>query len=143
MSTSYENQLNEWVKKEKLAVDLLNSVGTLMYDKGIELVFFRKKLLEVGVSELLSFISYANDVVGRQNNIESSKLIAEKMLNMNLSASKIDIGLLTAEYIESKATDVNVFLSKKLSHIVNADTSYHKAKDVILYGFGRIGKIGC
>ena len=93
MSTSYENQLNEWVKKEKLAVDLLNSVGTLMYDKGIELVFFRKKLLEVGVSELLSFISYANDVVGRQNNIESSKLIAEKMLNMNLSASKIDIGL--------------------------------------------------
>ncbi len=141
MSTSYENQLNEWVKKEKLAVDLLNSVGTLMYDKGIELVFFRKKLLEIGVSELLSFISYANDVVGRQNNIESSKLIAEKMLNMNLSASKIDIGLLTAEYIESKATDVNVFLSEKLSHIVNADTSYHKAKDVILYGFGRIGRL--
>ena len=32
MSTSYENQLNEWVNKEK-HVDLLNSVGTLMYDK--------------------------------------------------------------------------------------------------------------
>lgn len=141
MSTSYENQLNEWINKEKLAVDLLNSVGTLMYDKGIELVFFRKKLLEIGVSELLSYISYAKNVVGRQNNIETSKLIAEKMLNLNLSASKIDIGLLTSEYIESKATDVNAFLSEKLSHILNADTSNHKAKDVILYGFGRIGRL--
>ena len=84
-----------------MLVDLLNSVGTLMYDKGIELVLFRNKLLEIGVSELLNYISYINNVVGRQNNIETVNLL-EKMLKMNLSASKIDIGLLTAEYIESK-----------------------------------------
>ncbi len=141
MSTSYENQLNKWINKEKHAVDLLNSVGTLMYEKGIELVLFRNKLLEIGVSELLNYISYANNVVGRQNNIETASLIAEKMLHMNLSASKIDIGLLTAEYIETKTQDANVFLSEKLSHILNADTSDHKAKDVILYGFGRIGRL--
>ena len=52
MSTSYENQLNEWVNKEKHVVDLLNSVGTLMYDKGIELVLFRNKLLK------LEFLNY-------------------------------------------------------------------------------------
>ena len=43
MSISYENQLNNWIDKEKSAVNLLNSVGTLMYDKGIEIVLFRKK----------------------------------------------------------------------------------------------------
>ena len=43
MSTSYENQLNNWIDQEKSAVNLLNSVGTLMYDKGIEIVLFRKK----------------------------------------------------------------------------------------------------
>ncbi|MBT4217590.1 MAG: hypothetical protein HOE25_03365, partial [Flavobacteriales bacterium] len=48
MDNSYENQLNNWVNKEKSGVDLLNSVGTLMYDKGIELVLFRNKLLEIG-----------------------------------------------------------------------------------------------
>ena len=86
--------------------------------KELNWYFFRKKLLEIGVSELLNYISYANNVVGRQNNIETSKLITEKMLNMNLSNSKIDIGLLTSEYIESKSTDINVFLSEKLSHIL-------------------------
>ena len=63
---TYESKLNDWVNKEKLGVNLLNSVGTLMYDKGIELVLFRNQLLEIGVSELLDLISYANNVVERK-----------------------------------------------------------------------------
>mgnify|MGYP000693981568 FL=1 len=141
MDNSYENQLNNWVNKEKSGVDLLNSVGTLMYDKGIELVLFRNKLLEIGVSELLNYISYAKKVVGRENNIETATLLAKEMINMNLSPSKIDIGILTAEYIESESTEANTFLSEKLSHIIGADTSSKQAKDVILYGFGRIGRL--
>jgi glyceraldehyde 3-phosphate dehydrogenase len=141
MATSYETQLNNWVNKEKAGVNLLNSVGTLMYDKGIELILFRRQLLEIGVSELMNYISYANNVVGRENNVETVNLLATEMLNMNLAPSKIDIGLLTAEYIESRATDSNIFLSDKLSHIVSADTSSKHAKDVILYGFGRIGRL--
>ena len=35
MAASYENQLSDWVNKEKVGVNLLNSVGTLMYDKGV------------------------------------------------------------------------------------------------------------
>ena len=141
MDTSYENQLNNWINKEKSGVDLLNSVGTLMYDKGIELVLFRNKLLEIVVSELLNYISYAKKVVGRENNVETATLLAKEMLNMNLAPSKIDIGILTAEYIESGSTDANTFLSEKLSHVVGADTSSKQAKDVILYGFGRIGRL--
>ena len=141
MSKSYENQLNNWVNKEKSGVDLLNSVGTLMYDKGIELVLFRNKLLEIGVSELLNYISYAKKVVGRENNVETATLLAKEMLNMNLAPSKIDIGILTAEYIESGSADANTFLSEKLCHIIGADTSSKQAKDVILYGFGRIGRL--
>ena len=141
MDNSYENQLNNWVNKEKSGVDLLNSVGTLMYDKGIELVLFRNKLLEIGVSELLNYISYAKKVVGRENNVETATLLAKEMINMNLAPSKIDIGILTAEYIESESTEVNTFLSEKLIHIVGADTSSKQAKDVILYGFGRIGRL--
>ena len=141
MAISYENQLNDWVNKEKAGVNLLNSVGTLMYDKGIELILFRRHLLEIGVSELLNFISYANNIVGRENNVETINLLAAEMLNMNLAPSKIDIGLLTAEYIESGATNATTFLSDKLNYIIEADTSSRNAKDVILYGFGRIGRL--
>ncbi|KRO55867.1 MAG: glyceraldehyde-3-phosphate dehydrogenase [Cryomorphaceae bacterium BACL11 MAG-121001-bin54] len=141
MAASYENQLNDWVNKEKVGVNLLNSVGTLMYDKGVELILFRRHLLEIGVSELMYFIAYANKVVERENNVETANLLASEMLTMNLAPSKIDIGCLTAEYIESGAKDPNAFLSEKLSHIIGVDTSSKHAKDVILYGFGRIGRL--
>ncbi|MBT4217964.1 MAG: glyceraldehyde-3-phosphate dehydrogenase, partial [Flavobacteriales bacterium] len=79
--------------------------------------------------------------VGRENNVETATMLAKEMINMNLAPSKIDIGILTAEYIESESTEVNTFLSEKLIHIVGADTSSKQAKDVILYGFGRIGRL--
>ena len=66
MAASYENQLGDWINKEKSGINLLNSVGTLMYDKGIELVLFRHQLLEIGVSELMNFFAYANNVVKRK-----------------------------------------------------------------------------
>jgi len=141
MSSSYENLLSDWINKEKSGVNLLNSVGTLMYDKGIELILFRNQLLEIGVSELMNLFSYANNIVGRETNVETATLLASEMLKMDLAPSKIDIGLLVAEYIENNATDASVFLSDKLNHIVSADNSSNKAKDVILYGFGRIGRL--
>ena len=81
--------------------------------------------------------------MGRENDIKIATLLAQKMIDMDLSPSKIDIGLLTAEYIESQSNKINDFLLKKLSHIVNTNNndSITKAKDVILFGFGRIGRL--
>ena len=114
MSSSYEKKLNDWINKEKSGVNLLNSVGTLMYDKGIELILFRNQLLEIGVSELMNLFSYANNVVGRETNVETATLLASEMQKMDLAPSKIDIGLLSAEYIESGTTDMCMFLEKKI-----------------------------
>ncbi len=141
MNSSYENQLNNWINNEKLGVNLLNTVGTLMYDKGIELILFRKQLLEIGVSELLDYFSYATKVVGRENNVTVANILASEMLKMDLLPSKIDIGLLTAEYIESRADNANDFLQQKLSKIIGNKSTSNNAKDVILYGFGRIGRL--
>ena len=60
---------------------------------------------------------------------------------MNLAPSKIDIGLLVAEFIEDEEKDLNIFLKNKLEHIINCNTKLNNAKDVILYGFGRIGRL--
>ena len=141
MSSSYETKLNDWVKQEKAGIDLLNSVGTLMYDKGIELVLFRNQLLEIGVSELMNFFAYANNVVKRKTDVATTAALANEMLKMDLAPSKLDIGLISAEFLENGATDANAFLSDKLSAMLSADNTKVAPKDVILYGFGRIGRL--
>ncbi len=140
MSISYDKQLNNWIENEKSGVNLLNSVGTLMYDKGIELVLFRNQLLEIGVSELLDLFSYANKVVNRKTDVKTATLISNEILKMNLPPSKIDIGLLTAEFLEGNL-NLDEFLNLKLNHIINHKNQINTAKDVILFGFGRIGRL--
>lgn len=141
MKLSYENHLKKWVNKEKIGVSLLKSSGSLMYEHGIELVLFRNKLLEIGVSELLSLFEYANKVLVRNTTIDDALELTNAIIKMNLPPSKIDIGLLTAEYNEGNIKDYNKFLSLKLKHIITKKSQNNIAKDVILYGFGRIGRL--
>jgi glyceraldehyde 3-phosphate dehydrogenase len=141
MAASYEDQLSDWINKEKAGVNLLNSVGTLMYDKGIELILFRNQLLEIGVSELMNFFAYANNVVKRKTDVATTAALANEMLKMDLAPSKLDIGLISAQFLENGATDANAFLSDKLSAMLSADNTKVVPKDVILYGFGRIGRL--
>ena len=67
MSSNYKSKFNNWVEQEKLAVSLLNSVGDLMYDKGIELVFFRNHIVDVNIPEIMKFFKYAKEVRSTRN----------------------------------------------------------------------------
>ncbi len=139
-NSNYDSQLEKWVTQEKEGVNLLKLVGTLMYDRGIELVLFRNHLLEIGVSELMNLFSYANNVIKRNINLNTACELAEELVKMELMPSKLDIGLLTAEYLEEKGRSPNKFLKEKLDHIINTKHNL-EPKDVVLYGFGRIGRL--
>ena len=45
VNVGYESTLKEYVKQERTAVHLINSIGELMFNKGIELVLFRNHLV--------------------------------------------------------------------------------------------------
>jgi len=141
--TGYEAGLNDYVNQERAAVDLINSVGNLMYDKGVELVLFRNHLVNVTISEIINLIGYAKDVVKKPIDLFTSAEIAKAMYKLDLAPSKIDIGKLTKEYTESKGSynSINDFLSDKLGTFLGQDKHNFNPKDVILYGFGRIGRL--
>ena len=109
---SYDSTLKNWLNKEKDGVSLLKTVANLMYDKGVELVLFRNHLLEIGISELMSLFSYANKVVNREVDVKITNEIAKEISSIDLPPSKIDIGLLTAQFSESNETNIRLFLRK-------------------------------
>ena len=88
----------------------------------------------------MRFFFYANNVVERRTDVETAVKLADEMLKMELAPSKLDIGLLTAEYLESGAIDVRTFLNNKLIDSLSESRGF-EPKDVILFGFGRIGRL--
>ncbi len=139
--TGYEAGLKDYVDREKAAVDLMNSVGQLMYAKGVELVFFRNHLLDISVSEVLNLFNYAKNVVQKPIDVFAAADVARALMNTDLAPSKIDIGKLTWEYKQAGGKEVAAFVGTTLKSFIGQDKHTFNPQDVVLYGFGRIGRI--
>ncbi len=139
----YANDFSEHLKDEKSAVDLISYIGKLLYEKNVELVLFRNHLVDLGVSEVINLHQYANEIVKRPVSISTTTEIAGLLYQKDIKASKLDIGLLASQWQEesSKYSDISAFLDDKLNHILGSDDSSQKPKDVVLFGFGRIGRL--
>ena len=140
---SYNKELKEWISQESATIDLISSIGHLMYSKSVELVLFRNPLLDKNISEILQLHQYAKDVVKKPINIYDTSELAKELMNLDLAPSKIDIGRLADEWLsekenfESKAD----FLNNKLTEYIGIEKRELTPRDVVLYGFGRIGRL--
>lgn len=139
----YEKELKSHVERERAAVKLSNKIGELMYEKGIELVLFRNHLTDVTISEILNLHEYARNVVNKPIDVFTSSELAEEIFKMELAPSKLDIGKLSSEWLAEQAnyTSKADFLSKKLANFGVSNNRVIEPRDVVLYGFGRIGRL--
>jgi len=143
-SNGYESQLSEWVNREKASVLLANLVGQLWYDKSIEVIIFRRPLVDRRASQILNFHEYARNVVGKPITIHDSLFLTSELTKLALPPSWIDIGRLSAEWITEKEdyeNNATNFLKDKLKDLLAVDHDYLKPKDVALFGFGRVGRL--
>lgn len=144
MLSKYEADLKEWIENEKKAIELISVVGQLWYDKSVELVIFRKQLVDTGASEILNHHLYARNIIGKQITINETLALAQTIAALEIAPSRIDIGRLSSEWLAEKEkhnNDTVSFVKAKLSAHIGADKITLKPKDVVLYGFGRIGRI--
>ncbi len=139
----YEKELTSHIERERAAVKLSSKVGELLYDKGVELVLFRNHLIDVTISEILNLHEYSKNVVNKPIDIFSTSSLAEELMKMDLAPAKIDIGKLASEWLAEKSTynTMNDFLRAKLTGFEKANQQSFEPRDVVLYGFGRIGRL--
>ena len=140
-NTVYEKELAFQADRRRATVEFIKIVSDLWYDKSIELVLFRNQLIDRNVSEILNLHEYAGEFVQKPISIFDSVEIAQAIKDMDLPPAKLDIGKLTFEYHleDNKFTNATAFVADKLA---NAKAYKEiEPKDVVLYGFGRIGRL--
>ena len=143
MSTiiNYEKEVAQQAQNRRATVEFINIVNNLWYDKSIELVLFRNTLVDKRASEVLNLIDYAKEFVSKPISIYDALDIAKAIQQIDLPSSKLDIGKLAYEcYLKAdKCKDKVSFVKNQLK---GATTAKNIApKDVVLYGFGRIGRL--
>ena len=138
---TYEKELVFQADRRRATVEFIKIVSDLWYDKSIELVLFRNQLLDKNVSQILNLHEYAGKFVQKPISIFDSVEIAQAIKTLDVPPAKLDIGKLTYEYqLEGgKYSNATAFIVRKLKDAgKNSDI---QPKDVVLYGFGRIGRL--
>jgi|TARA_B110000967_G_scaffold209954_1_gene268908 glyceraldehyde 3-phosphate dehydrogenase len=137
----YEKEVASQTKTRRATVEFINIVHDLWYNKSIELIMFRNPLVDKRASEVLNLINYAKEFVNKPITILDALSIAKAIQKVDLPSSKLDIGKLAYEcYLHPKGCeDKVVFIKKKLKNATEAKDI--TPKDVVLYGFGRIGRL--
>ncbi|GAA4933173.1 glyceraldehyde-3-phosphate dehydrogenase [Algibacter agarivorans] len=138
---TYEKELAFQSDRRKVTVEFIKIISDLWYDKSIELVLFRNQLIDRNVSQILNLHEYAGKFVQKPISIFDSVEIAQAIKALDIPPAKLDIGKLTYEYQleDNTYSNATAFVARKLK---DARKNGHIApKDVVLYGFGRIGRL--
>ena len=143
IANDFESNLNTWVDKEKKAVDLNNTLGHLLYGKSVELVLFRNHLVDSSFSEILKLHKNVQNFTHNEVSIYDTADLAKELLNIDIAPFMIDIGKLANDWNQEKDnfSSMGDFIPAKLKDFIGKDAGSIAPKDVVLYGFGRIGRI--
>ncbi|MFN8165221.1 MAG: glyceraldehyde-3-phosphate dehydrogenase [Bacteroidia bacterium] len=139
----YENELADWIQQEKAAIALIHVAGSMWFDKSVEVILFRNQLVDRSASEILNLHQYAKQVVKKPINVIDTLAIAKEMNKLDLAPSRIDIGRLCSEWIAERKNykTAEDFVTDKLKGFIGKEKRQMTPKDVVLYGFGRIGRL--
>ncbi len=137
----YEKELTFQADRRRAGVELIKTISDLWYEKSIEMVLFRNQLIDRTVSDIINLHEYAGEFGGKPISVFDTVEIAKAVLSLDLPPSKLDLGKLTYEFHmeDDKYSNAKAFVIDKLkSAKSSADIT---PKDVVLYGFGRIGRL--
>jgi len=141
-NSSYEKELAFQADRRKATTEFIKIISDLWYDKAIEVVLFKNQIIDKPVSEIINLHEYAGEFVQKPISIFDSVEILRAISDLTLPPSKLDIGKLTYEYHSDSAvayTNVKAFVIDKLKDAKKSNQI--EPKDVVLYGFGRIGRL--
>ncbi|MFY8132355.1 MAG: glyceraldehyde 3-phosphate dehydrogenase NAD-binding domain-containing protein, partial [Bacteroidia bacterium] len=143
MQNTYNQQLQSWIHEEKVANEISFLVNQLSLEKSVEVIMLRKQLMNRASTDIINRHHEAAKVMGEVFNMDDSLVLMKEMMNADLSPARIDLGRLLAEWNAEKGqfSSVKSFIGSKLAGCIEADNNKMTPKDVVLYGFGRIGRL--
>ncbi|MDN6746304.1 MAG: glyceraldehyde-3-phosphate dehydrogenase, partial [Brevibacterium sp.] len=101
---------------------------------------FGRSLLNKSVIGMIKAHRYARHFLGEELDIEVTLRIVRALTELDLGPTRIDLGRLIQKQQE-QSDSVEDFVSTELASVAGTNGEDGTARDIVLYGFGRIGRL--
>ncbi|WP_105199778.1 MULTISPECIES: glyceraldehyde-3-phosphate dehydrogenase [unclassified Pseudoalteromonas] len=144
MTLSHEQEyLNSWQERQDFAESMQPIIGKLYRNRGIEIAVYGRPLVSASTIDIIKAHKTVAQFEDSKLRLRESFPFLEAISKMELNSARIDIGKLAYNYLYKDAANgrsVEEYLNDELAEIVNAGAA-KEPRDVVLYGFGRIGRL--
>ena len=143
MSKKAETYFHDWTRREEVAEAMVPLIGRLYRDHGVVTTIYGESLVHKAAIHILKTHRFSRQILKDELTVFSSFPILQALGKLDLSPSRIDVGKLTTGYQNStRAEDVDAFVRRELSAVRGGKRKLREVpQDVVLYGFGRVGRI--
>lgn len=118
-------------------------IGKLYRDKGVTILLHSRSLVNKSVISILRTHRFARQIEGEELSIEETLPILEVLSGLDLGPCKIDLGRLVMAYrADDRGLSIPEFTAATLAAVIGGNKARSQGpRDVVLYGFGRIGRL--
>nr|WP_272885868.1 glyceraldehyde-3-phosphate dehydrogenase [Stutzerimonas stutzeri] len=138
--------LGEWIDREALAEAMIPLIGQLYRNNNVVTSIYGRGLINRSVIALLKAHRFARhrQADEAELSVNETHQILTTMSQMDLGAASVDLGKVVAKFkAEGNGRSLDQFVRDELVEVAGKrnTTGVHKGTDVVLYGFGRIGRL--
>ena len=141
-----EDSFGDWKWREGLAELMVPIIGGL-YRDGINILIYGKSLVNQSPVEIMRAHRFARQADDNELSELETFPILQYVDTLNLADCEIDIGELAIKYpdfsqLKNDTSGLSKYINAELADVIDVKPARPKLpKDIVLYGFGRIGRL--
>ncbi|GLW53629.1 glyceraldehyde-3-phosphate dehydrogenase [Kitasatospora phosalacinea] len=141
--TVNDDVFTDWKNREELAETMIPIIGRLHRERDVTILLHSRSLVNKSVVSILKTHRFARQIAGEELSITETFPFLQALAALDLGPSQIDLGLLAeAHRADDRGLSAAEFTAEAVAGATGADKLERQApRDVVLYGFGRIGRL--
>ena len=140
-----DDYFKNWKERETLAEGMIPMVGRLSREKNVKCYIYGRPLVNRSVLQIMKDHRYVRRVEGNELSEFDTFPIFTYLSKLNLGPAHIDVGRLAVLYQEkgiAAGLSLEQFIEREVADLIGSRTKpLEQPQDVVLYGFGRIGRL--
>ena len=134
----------DWKEREALAEGMIPLVGKLYRERNIKSYIYGHSLYNESVIDIMKAHRTVRQVERNELSEFETFPVLKKLSEMELGSAHVDVGRIAANYEKNakpKGISLDDYLNEELAGLIGNKIKNHEPRDVVLYGFGRIGRL--
>ena len=133
----------DWKDREALAEGMIPLIGKLYRQHNISTYMYGTSMVNKSVTDLMQAHRFVRQVEHNEISEFDTYPMLEAIANLQLGPAHIDLGKMVVNFQENaQHQTIEAFIEHELSEIIGSDIKpLPQPQDVVLYGFGRIGRL--